>query len=174
MRRRPESLECGVGSTPTSLEQAQGENSQQPKPRTKKPSFPTSAELQLAEGKLEPQYRTTSWNPSQSPLPLQQHEAYGTVPEARGTNNSNIYSEQFNSRQIVTPPGSFFYQLCVTPSEVYSHQSSFSSPQPLHHNAFRRIPSSQNGEMLGHVASTACLDMSVSDLPQYGQQNTSK
>jgi hypothetical protein len=111
-----------------------------------------------------------NWSPSHDSLPLQQHEAYGTVPEARGANSGSIYTEQLNPRQIATssPPDSFFYQSYPSYSEVYGHHSSYPSPQPLQHNAFQNMPQSQYGEMPGQIASQNHLD----DLSQQKQTDS--
>lgn len=111
-----------------------------------------------------------NWSQSHDSLSLQQHEAYGTVPEARGANSGGIYAEQFNPRQIATssPPDSFFYQSYPSYSEVYGHHSSYPSPQPLQHNAFQNMPHYQYGEISGRIASQNHLD----DLSQQKQTDS--
>ncbi|EEA27906.1 hypothetical protein TMatcc_003793 [Talaromyces marneffei ATCC 18224] len=201
LKRRLEDLERRAGSTSASPEPAQRETSHQPKPRAKKSQSPKIDSPATRKKKTSTSVSNPpSWNPSHSPLPLQQHEAYGNVSEARGANNSNIYTEQqLNSRQMASssPPDSFFYQSYPSYPEVYGHHSSYPSPQPLHQNTFQTIPHSQYGEVASHhqmdhliqskqtnalsdnqplnplylnYASIAGLDMPAPHQPQYGQQ----
>ncbi|GAM38898.1 hypothetical protein TCE0_034r10007 [Talaromyces pinophilus] len=167
LKRRLEDLERRAGSTSASPEPAQAETAQQPKPRAKKSQSPKVNSTATRKRKTSaPVSNTMNWSPSHSSLPLQ-HEAYGTVPEARGANSGSIYNEQLNPRQIATssPPDSFLYQSYPSYSEAYGHHSSYLSPQALQHNAFQNISHSQYGEMPGHVASQNHLD----DLSQQKQ-----
>jgi hypothetical protein len=165
LKSRLEDLERRAGSTSASPEPAQLE---QPKPRAKKSQSPKVNGTATRKRKTPTVVsNNTSWNSSHSPL--QQQNAYGTVLEASGANNS-IYSEQLNSRQIATssPPESFFYQSYSSYPEVYGHQNSYPSPQHLHHNAFQAVPHSHYGEISGQVASQHHLN----DLSQSKQTNS--
>ncbi|EED23732.1 conserved hypothetical protein [Talaromyces stipitatus ATCC 10500] len=153
LKRRLEDLERRAASTSTSPEPSQAETTQESKSATKRPQAPKANSTTTRKKRLSAaESKNKSWNLSHSPFPLQQSQTYGTMSEERGV-SSSVYTDQLNSPQIPasSPPDSFFYPPYPSYQEVYDHNSSYQSPQPLH--AFPTIPQSHYGEFAGQGTS---------------------